>query len=71
MLDAKKLKEIVEKNRKHFDIPNRVAFESMIWMVMELLDANGDVKEAHAVYRLYCQIEDMDTDEIVKERIWC
>lgn len=69
-MTARELKEVVNDNRKYLDIPNRGALVQMVYFVSELLD-KADFKEAAMqTEELANELDNMDTSEIIKERIW-
>ena len=70
MISQKKKKKVVNRNRKWLNIDSRVALENMIYMTMELLKEAGYEDAAYFTKALYDEIENMDTNEIVKEQIW-
>lgn len=70
MLNASKLKEVVEKNRKYIKIESRIEMIRMVYFVAELLCAAGYKDASYFVIALTDELEDMDTEEIIKERIW-
>ena len=70
MITAKQIKEVVKRNRKYIKIDSRVDMENMIYMTMELLKEAGYEDAAYFTKALYDEIENMDTDELVQERIW-
>ena len=70
MISPKQLKKVVDKNRKWLKIDSRVALENMIYMTMELLKEAGYEDAAYFTKALYDEIENMDTNELVKEQIW-
>ena len=70
MITAKQIKDVVERNRKFIKIDTRVDMENMIWMTMELLKEAGYKDASYFTRALYEEIENMDTDDLVQERIW-
>lgn len=69
-MNAKELKEVVNDNKKYLDIPDRSTMTQMIYFVSELLE-KGEFKEAAMQTReLANELDNMDTEEIIKERIW-
>lgn len=85
-MKAEQIKKVVENHRKVIDIHSRCALTETIWIVEDLLEEEikhmeetepqatttiDDMKRAREVLRnLYHNIDDMDTDELVKARIW-
>lgn len=70
MLDAKKIKDVVEKNRKYLEITTRVNMENMVMLVADLFKADGNEYMYRQTVALYDKLENMDTDEFVNEHIW-
>lgn len=83
---AEQIKKVVEKNRKRLNINSRVDLTDMIWLVEDLLKEEIEYLEENEpqatttieqtkiakeiVNDLWNKIEDMDTNELVKEHIW-
>lgn len=83
---AEQLKDVVERNKKYISIDSRVELEQMIEVVENLLEEEikylqkeepqattslDDYKKAREVLRsLYHDIDDMETTELVKAKIW-
>ena len=70
MLDAKKIKNVIEKNRKYLEISTRVNMENMVMLVADLFKADGNEDMYSQTVALYDKLENMDTDEFVNEHIW-
>ena len=70
MLDAKKIKDVVEKNRNYLEISTRVNMENMVMLVADLFKADGNDDMYKQTIALYDKLENMDTDEFVNEHIW-
>ena len=70
MITAKIIKEVVEKNRKYLDISDRCTMTQMVYFVSDLLTASGYEDSGYFAKALADEIENMDTGEIIKERIW-
>lgn len=69
-MNAKELKEVVNDNKKYLDIPDRSTMTQMIYFVSELLE-KGEFKEtAMQTRELANELDNMDTEEIIKEGIW-
>ena len=80
------LKKAVEDNRKRIPINSRAELTNMIWLVEDLLEAEIKYLEEYepsatttinetkiareAVRDLYSKVDGMDTNDLVKERIW-
>lgn len=69
-MTATKLKEVVEHNRKFLDIPSRVTVNNMVLFTRELLIAEGYKDAAFFCECLFDALEHIDTEEIIKEKIW-
>ena len=85
-MKAEQLKKVVENHRKFIDINSRTELEEMIYVVEDLLEEEikylqehepqaittlDETKRAREVIRnLYHDIDDMDTNELVKAQIW-
>lgn len=85
-MDAKQIKKVVENHQKVIDIHSRVALSECCWIVEDLLDEEikfmeendpkatttiDEMKIAREVLRnLYHSIDNIETDELVKEHIW-
>lgn len=83
---VEQLKKVVEKHRKYIDIDSRTELEEMIAVCESLLEEEiaylekeepqatrtlDETRIAREVLRnLWHDVEDMDTDELVKQDIW-
>lgn len=69
-MTAKELNEVVRDNKRYLNIPDRSTMTQIVYFVSELLD-KADFKEAAMQTReLANELDNMDTEEIIKERIW-
>lgn len=80
------LKKVIENHNRVINIPNRLSVTEMIYLVEDLLVEEikyleekepcatktiAETKRAREIVRdLYHSIDGMDTNELVKERIW-
>lgn len=85
-MKAEQLKKVVENHRKFVDIDSRIELEEMIYIVEDLLKEEikylqehepqatttlDETKSAREVIRnLYHDIDDMETEELIKAEIW-
>jgi hypothetical protein len=85
-MTPKQIKKVVENHQRVLDINSRVALSECCWIVEDLLEEEikyleeteptatttiSEMKMAREVIRnLYHSIDDMDTNELVKEHIW-
>ena len=70
MMTPKKLKETVNNWRRIISIPDRASVTHITLFVKDLLKVAGYDDTAYFVDALASELEAMDTDEIVAERIW-
>lgn len=85
-MKAEQIKKVVDSHQKVINIHSRCALTETIWVVEDLLEEEikhieetepqatttiDDMKSAREVLRnLYHNIDDMETDELVKAQIW-
>ena len=85
-MKAEQIKKVVEKHRKYINIDSRTELEEMIAVCESLLEEEiKDLKENHpeatrtlnetkiareVLRNLWHEVDDMDTDELVKQDIW-
>jgi ubiquitin C-terminal hydrolase len=85
-MTPKQLKEVVNNHKRYFDIDSRTNVTYICQFVEDLLreeleytketepQAIVSIRELEIAIRtvmsLWCDIEDMDTDELIKEHIW-
>lgn len=70
MINAKQIKKVVDSNRKYLDIPSRSVMTQMIYFVVDLLNEAGYEDAAYFAKALADEVDNMDTEEIVKQQIW-
>ena len=70
MINAKGIAKIVDRNQGYVNIPSRAKMDNMVYFVFDLLRESGDTETANKVLDFYYKLENMDTCEIAKEKIW-
>jgi len=70
MMTPKKLKKVVNDWRRTLPIPRRADVTYMTMFVRDLLKEAGYEDAAYITNELVNELENMDTNEIVKEEIW-
>ena len=70
MMTSKGLKKVVNEWKRTINIPNRASVTYMTLFVRDLLKEAGYEDTAYFTNALANELEDMDTNELVKERIW-
>lgn len=65
-----KLKKVVNDWRRIISIPNRASVTHITMFVRDLLKESGYEDAAYFTNALANELENMDTDEIVKASIW-
>ena len=70
MITASQIKKVVNANRRYLDIPSRSAMDQMVYFVSDLLKEAGYEDAAHYTKMLGDELENMDTSELAKEKIW-
>ena len=69
-MTSKGLKKVVDNWRRTINIPNRATVTYMTLFVRDLLKEAGYEDAAYFTDTFADELEDMDTNEIVKEQIW-
>lgn len=69
-MTIKELKKVVDNWRRTIDIPNRASVTYMTLFVKDLLKEAGYEDASYFADALATELENMDTNEIVKEQIW-
>jgi len=70
MMTAEKLKKVVNNWNDIVSIPDRASVTHITLFVRELLKESGDEDAAALVMKLADELENLDTDDIVKAQIW-
>ena len=70
MMTPKKLKKVVNDWRRTLPIPRRADVTYMTMFVRDLLKEAGYEDAAYFTNALVDELENLDTNEIVKEEIW-
>ena len=69
------IKGIVNKNRKHIEIESRIKLEDIIQVVWDLASAKEQEDKSYEyvadkIEQLLVEVDEMDTCELARERIW-
>ena len=70
-MTAKQFKRVVERNRSsRLPLGTRLETEDAIWFVKELFEINNQYDVAQKLQELYEEIDNLDTNELVKEKVF-
>ena len=70
MMTVEKLKKVVNNWNDIVSIPDRASVTYITLFVRELLKESGDEDAAALVMKLADELDNLDTDDIVKAQIW-
>ena len=70
-MTAKQFKRVVERNRSsRLPFETRLETEDAVWFVKELFEINNQYDVAQKLQELYEEIDNLDTGELVKEKVF-